>query len=106
MGIPSASAVFGNTSATNNFEAGRSRNPDQVIDQVCRDAQLLMRVVDRKRYLGGAGRRDDIPRAAHDHLLPAFGEHRDQRYVVGEVDLEEELDLALAETALWRKNRR
>ena len=95
--------VFGQHLGDKHFEAGRPCNPDQVIDQMCRDAQSLMRIVDRKRYLGAAGRRDDIPCAAHDHLLPAFGEHRDQRHVVGEVDIEEELDLALAEAALWRK---
>ena len=76
---------------------------DQVSDQVCRDAQLLMGVVDRKRDLGATGMRDDISCAAHDDLLSAFGEYGDQRDVVGEVDIEEEFDLALAEAALWRK---
>ena len=47
--------IFGQHLGNERLEPGRSRNLDQVSDQVCRDAQPLVGVVDRERDLGAPG---------------------------------------------------
>jgi len=71
----------------------------QVADQECGDALSLMRVFDGERHFGTTGLRGNVPCTADNGLPSHVGKDGHQSDVIGKVDVQEELDLALTEAS-------
>ena len=85
------------------IEPGATCNLGQMLQQRRTDALPLVLVNDDEGELGEPRLRDDVATAADDHLLAFFFAHRDQSYMVDEVDIQKKFDLLLRELTLWHE---